>query len=352
MPLFAQTGAGPNDQARFLAGLPVRDSALDAYAHDPQWAEHAISMDKAWGKTEERQLAKVRAWAQNHVPGSGSSSAMYYMFSGPDFLYANTIYPNANTYILCGTEPVGQVPDITKVPRPELDAALQNIRQSLKTVLSQHYFITKDMRVDLSHNTLGGTVPLLYVFLARTGHRIDDVSYVNSPAPGVRITFGRQTLYYFKTDLSNGGGSAGFLRWCSQQRPGLSLVKAASYLMHQDNFSTVRNFLLENSRVIVQDDSGIPLRYLQKAGYTTELFGHYEAPIELFAKNYQSDLASAYASGKNTDLGFAFGYHWEPVKGMAMVATPNGSARVSAPEAAPAQEPAPKTSPVKRKNNG
>ena len=55
MPLFAQTGAGPNDQALFLAGLPVRDSALDAYSHDPQWAEHAIEMDKAWGKTERRQ---------------------------------------------------------------------------------------------------------------------------------------------------------------------------------------------------------------------------------------------------------------------------------------------------------
>src|SRR3954468_3484645 len=177
MPLFAQGGAGPNDQALFLAGLPVRDSALDTYSHDPQWAEHAIAMDKAWGKTERRQLANARAWSQAHVPGSSRSSPMFYMFSGPDFLYANTIFPNASTYILCGTEPVGQVPDITRIPRPQLDAALENIRASLKTVLSQHYFITKDMRVDLNRSELGGTLPILFVFLARTGHRIDTVTY-------------------------------------------------------------------------------------------------------------------------------------------------------------------------------
>src|SRR3954462_1302673 len=83
--VFAQTGASPNDQARFLAGLPVRDSALAGYSHDPQWAEHATAMDTAWGKAETRQLAKVRSWSLGHVPGASSSGTMYYMFSGPDF---------------------------------------------------------------------------------------------------------------------------------------------------------------------------------------------------------------------------------------------------------------------------
>jgi hypothetical protein len=336
LPLLAQEGASPNDQARFLAGLPVRNSALDAFAHDPQWAQHAVEMDKRWGKTEERQLAKVRSFAASHVPGSGSRDTMYYMFSGPDFLYANTFFPNASTYILCGTEPVGQVPDITKIPRPALAAALDNLRLSLKTVLEQHYFITKDMRVDLTKNNLGGTLPILYVFLARTGHTINNVQYVNSPAPGVKITFGSQTLYYFKTDLSNGGGSAGFLRWCAQQRPGMSLLKAASYLMHEESFSTVRRFLLDNSRVIVQDDSGIPFRYFGQAGFALDLYGHYDDVIPLFNGKVQPDLVAAYANGHNTDLGFAFGYHWQPAKGMIMVGTHTAKA---APVVEVAQKP-------------
>src|SRR3954453_19495404 len=154
LPLLAQEGASPNDQARFLAGLPVRNSALDAFAHDPQWAQHAVEMDKRWGKTEERQLGKVRSFAASHVPGSGSRDTMYYMFSGPDFLYANTVFPNASTYILCGTEPVGQVPDITKIPSASLSASLANLRLSMKSALSTNYFITKEMRIDLTRNTL------------------------------------------------------------------------------------------------------------------------------------------------------------------------------------------------------
>ncbi|MHA3774268.1 hypothetical protein ACXR0O_22300 [Verrucomicrobiota bacterium sgz303538] len=321
---FAQS-TSPNDQARFLAGLPVRGSGLAAIEQNRVWKEHASAMDAAWGKQELRQIARVRSWAAGNLPDSGSSATMYYMFSGPDFLYANAFFPNASTYILCGTEPVGSVPDISSIPPEQIEPALVNLRQSLKTILTFHYFITKDMRVDLQRTKLGGTLPLLYVFLARTGKVIQDVSFVNSPASGVRITFSggaghSQTLYYFKTNLSN-GGSGGFLRWCAGQGPGLSLVKSASYLMHTGDFSNVRNFLLQNSRVIVQDDSGIPLRELERAGYNVKLFGNYAGPIELFKQHYQPDLAQAYQTGSSPDLGFAFGYHWQTDRGMLMVAT-------------------------------
>ena len=236
--LPAQEAPSPTDQAKFLAGLPVRDSALDQFAHERMWVEHATAMDAAFNKTEQRQVARVRAWARTNVPGSTDRSTMFYMFSGPDFLYANAFFPEASTYILCGTEPVGAVPDISRIAPDQLDYALQALRLSMKTMLSFHYFITKEMRADLNRTNLGGTLPILYVFFARAGYTINEVTYVNTPAPGVRIGFGHgQTLYYFDTDLSNGKRSAAFLHWCAQQGPGLSLLKAASYLLHSDSFS-------------------------------------------------------------------------------------------------------------------
>ena len=43
-----------------------------------------------------------------NIPDAFASKAtMFYMFSGPDFLYADTFFPNASTYILCGIEPMG-----------------------------------------------------------------------------------------------------------------------------------------------------------------------------------------------------------------------------------------------------
>ena len=82
------------------------------------------------------------------------------------------------------------------------------------------------MKTDLQAGQLSGTLPILYVFLARSGKTIRDVSPIalddkgaayfanENPGPnatrGVRILFAgsdgvEKTLYYFSTDLSNSG---------------------------------------------------------------------------------------------------------------------------------------------------
>jgi hypothetical protein len=86
--------------AKFLAGLPVRGTPLENQSHDPAWAEHATDLDRAWERLEKQQLAKIRAWAPEYLgPLYGDNGPMFYMFSGPDFLYANAFFPNASTYI-------------------------------------------------------------------------------------------------------------------------------------------------------------------------------------------------------------------------------------------------------------
>ena len=59
----AQNGASPDDTARYLAGLPVRGTALEPFAGTPEWLEHATFFDDAWAKLEQRQLGPVRQWA-------------------------------------------------------------------------------------------------------------------------------------------------------------------------------------------------------------------------------------------------------------------------------------------------
>jgi hypothetical protein len=312
-----------DESAHFLAGLPVK-GPLEPLTQSDIWRTHADALDKAWFKKEHFQLAPIREWmAANANEYYTSTNTAYYMFSGPDFLYAHAFFPNANTYILAGLEPVGLVPDLSKVPPEKLAGDLSALRASMHTILQTHYFITKDMRMDLGRSNLGGTVPILYVFLARRGCTVLNTTYINSPAEGVKIEFtngGRkQTLYYFKTDLSV--GKSPFLHWCAQQGPGLSLLKAASYLMHGEGFAGVRNFLLEHSRVIIQDDSGIPLRAFPK-GWTVNCYGRYVPHAEMFGKFRQADLAAIYAKDPPPpELGFAFGYHWQVERGLLMMAT-------------------------------
>ena len=331
-PLVASAQLPPptlDETARFIAGMPVT-GPLAPLMDMPAWQEHARAMDEAWARKQTQQIEPIRNWMwTNAQEFFRSADPVFYMFAGPDFLYANTFFPYANSYILAGLEPIGDVADLTRIPPDQVAAGLGALRGSLNTILRFQYFITKDMRAELGRS-VSGTLPLLYVFLARMNQTVLNVERLSSPAEGVKITFrdalGRQsqaqTLYYFKTDLSGGGNSA-FLRWCGARGQGMSLLKAASFLMHGDGFSGVRNFLLNNSRVIIQDDSGIPLRAFPK-GWAVNVHGRYVPHRTDFAKYTQPDLLAFVAQYPPGPLGFAFGYHWQKEEGLLMLATPNG----------------------------
>jgi hypothetical protein len=255
---------------------------------------------------------------------------MFYMFSGPDFLYANAFYPKATTYVLSALEPPGSVPDLAKLPRGGIGAALYNVERSMGSILSFSFFITKQMKVDLHAGQISGTLPVLYVFLARSGKTIKSVTSVaiddqgavragsENPGPnaarGARIIFAgpdgaEKTLYYFSTDLSNPGVKAsGFLKFCATLAPGNSLIKSASYLLHSGNFTTTRDFILANSATIIQDDSGIPLTYYSAKKWRFFPFGRYAGPIGEFPGRYQESYAELFRRAQPIDFGI--GYRW------------------------------------------
>ncbi|MGH6742351.1 MAG: hypothetical protein ACREDY_25545, partial [Bradyrhizobium sp.] len=265
-----------DDTARFLAGLQPSDgSPLAPLTRDPAWQHHAKFFDNAFAQLEQRQLSKVRAWADTNL--AAPKPTMFYFFSGPDFLYANAFYSKASTYVMAALEPPGSMPDLTKMSRGSIDSALANIEHSLGAVMNFSFFITKHMKTDLHVGQISGTLPLLFVFMERSGKSIREVTPVtldedgkvrtggegakaNAPR-GVRILFSgkdgaEKTLYYFSTDLSNTGvKNSGFLKFCGTLAPGNSLIKSASYLLHSGSFTTARNFLLANSATIIQDDS-------------------------------------------------------------------------------------------------
>ena len=334
-------GPTAHETALFLAGVPVRGTSLESLSRDASWMTHATEFDTAWRDLETRQLAGIRQWAETFMPMAYTSHGpMLYFFSGPDALYAHTFYPNASTYVLAGLEPVGPLPDVAPLPPADLAASLANLRKSLNSALRFSFFITKDMKVDLTHTQLSGTLPVLYVFLARAGCRIERTEFVGLdqagqviPTKGVingaRIVFtgpsGReQTLYYFTTDLSDGGIQANpaFVKFCTQLGRSVTLLKAASYLMHSHGFSRARDFLLTQCSTIVADDSGIPIRAFAPARWTVRLFGHYPGPIELFAEYRQPQLAELFARVNPAPLDFGFGYRWHPSESTLILATP------------------------------
>jgi hypothetical protein len=364
LPVRAADTATADDTARFLAGLPPSaGSPLTPLTKDPSWQRHARFFDSAFGQLEQRQLSKIRAWSEANL--AAPRPTMFYMFSGPDFLYANAFYSKATTYVLSALEPVGSVPDLTKLPRDGVGAALYDVERSMSSILSFSFFITKHMKVDLKAGELNGTLPILYVLLARSGKTIRDVSLITldgtgavHPASesavanatrGVRIKFAgsdgsEKTLYFFSTDLSNSSvKSSGFLKFCDTLAPGDSLIKSASYLLYAGNFSTVRDFLLNKSAAIIQDDSGIPLGNYNPTKWRFFPFGRYAGPISEFPGRYQEQYAELFARAQPIDFGI--GYRWRSYESNLLLAVRQSLDGPGQVDATPGAEPDPPAPP-------
>jgi hypothetical protein len=231
---------------------------------------------------------------------------------------------------MAGLEPVGQIPDVQKMPRGSIGPALGNIASSLHSVLNFSFFITHNMRAQLSGGRLSGTAPILYIFLARAGKTVREANLValdadgtehpdgpgvKSAAHGIKIVFSGpdgkpQTLYYFSTNLADDGvGSSGFLKFSERLAPFDSLVKSASYLMHKGNFSKIRDYLIAHSATVLEDDSGIPLAYFDRAKWQLQPFGRYITPLGIFPGTYQPKLQDLFAKSASP-IDFGVGYRW------------------------------------------
>ncbi len=328
----AMAGSGSasvDDTAKFLSGQPVSaDSPLLPLTRQSSWQGYARFVDGAWKTLDRTQISKVRDWSAQNL--TQTKPVLFYIFSGPDFLYADAFFPNATTYVLAGLEPVGQIPDVLALPSGSVSSELNAVQSSLSNLLRYSFFITKNMRVQFASHRLTGIIPPLYVFMARAGKTVQEVSLVNvdkdglahaateegvtSTAKGVKIVFAgadkvQRTLYYFQTDVSNDGArKSGFLTFCEKLGNGDAFIKSASFLLHSGNFSTVRDFLLKQASTIVQDDSGVPVRYFKDGEWDLKPYGRYLGPIAIFSANYQSALNEIFRKARPGPLPFGMGY--------------------------------------------
>jgi hypothetical protein len=216
--------ATADDAARFLAGLPPSpNSPLAALTKDPAWVSHARHFDSIFAREENTHLSKIRELSQKYL--TAKHDTVLYMFSGPDFLYAPSFFPAASTYVLAGLEPVGRIPELANLSPFVIDGELRNLESALGSFFNFSFFITQNMKSQLREGPVYGTLPILYVFLARTGKTVHELNFVSldeqgnlqvadqvpsptpSAAPGVKIVFSegdrpKQTLYYFSTNIA------------------------------------------------------------------------------------------------------------------------------------------------------
>jgi hypothetical protein len=325
-----------DDMASFISGMPYnKNECLSRLDSIIRWKNYAREMDKMFSHSTLLRLEKMKIWADSELIRNQSIKTVFYPFSGPDFLNTNILYPDADQYIMIAMEPIGSLPDICKMPTDSVKSYLKKINYSLKDIFKRSYFITKEMDKDLRKTKVNGTLPLISLFIKRTGHQIisvqrigvdslgkcqsiDSLKNKKNIVSGVKVDFVSptskkvQSVYYFRTDISDKGlaKNKGFKIYLSELPQSYSYLKAASYLMHFDEFKTIRSVIFDISSTILQDDSGIAYKYFDKHKWDIKLYGNYFKPKDEFSYISEPDLEKAYKSSVYRPLGYSLGYNW------------------------------------------
>jgi hypothetical protein len=329
-----------DDRFAFIAGLPVGQAPYAEWEKEPAWRDFAATAAKASAEFDAEVLTPMRAWAAADLAlARERTKTLSYPFGGPDLATAQALFPDAGTVVLLGLEPVGNLPEFGRLSAEGRAEVFADLGALAFDFLRRGYFITMDMMDVYSKREIDGALPVIAFFLKRGGYAVAglerlapaaDGSWTATPYErlaarphrpyGVRIDCfkpGEMTLrsiYYFSCDVEDRAFTAGspLHRFLDGLERPTTFVKAGSYLLHWNNFSTLRRLILDRSLYVLQDDTAVPYRFFVREGWGITLFGRYATPVKDFTNVEQPDLRAAYEGPDAAvrPLPFRFGYRW------------------------------------------
>ena len=328
------SGSECNNISRLIAGYaPHAGSKLAQVTGYRAWKSYAANLNSRFGKLDSTRLGIMREWRSKELATVlDKEPVLFYPFSGPDFLNAGIFFPEASSYYLFALESPGSLTKAEEFLQDSSGTYFSSIDKSLWSILNFSFFRTNSMKVDLKARDLNGSVHLMVLFAQRLGFDVYSTTRVWIDSTGAINNKGGATsgicvkllshdrshaksLYYFSADISDSGmlANKGLNRFLmSLGKDKNTYLKSASYLLHLGNFSWMRKYILNNSRNILQDDSGIPLMYVDSSWQKT-FYGTYDRPIDLFKHKFQEKLKEKYESHGSDikPLPFGIGYDYK-----------------------------------------
>lgn len=297
-------------QARWLAGMdPPR-----AFEATSEWRSYAQTESDRWAASSAR-LKAMEDWSAKELASLvPSDRPVLYPFAGPDALHAIALFGRAKRIFLLGLEGAGTLPDPNVAPAAGYFARLGASQADLHRL---GFFRTQEMASDFAKS---GVLPAIVGTIVRMGGRITSVrggrvDWTNKAGEARRID-------YVAADLANTGLKAQtqLVADIHGLAPYVTFVKAGMYLLGESRFSYLRQTLLDESSVIVQDDTGVPLKHFD-AKWAMRFYGAWEAPPPAYADRSEADLKAALERRAVSALPFGIGYHVLPSKAGLLVAS-------------------------------
>jgi hypothetical protein len=281
-------------------------------------------------------------------------SIVVYPFSGGDLVSALTAYPEASEITTISLELTGDPSRVSKLNRFKLEHSLMVVRQQLLALIEIENF-SRSTR--LSHLQQGDIPALLSFFLV--GLAVHDyeplslrffqlepsgeVRYLSTEEiaaikrnatsrkgswlspdfseafANVELTFRKRAVpespvvvhRHIAANIGDNALKKGSMLLAHLNSKGrvAVIIKAASYLLWQNDFSIIRDYLLTHADFMISESSGIPPSFAITAGYVQETYGDFfRAYLPTASEEISKEFEKLWKSQPHRELPFRFGY--------------------------------------------
>ena len=363
--LLYRVGACGNEDAT-PEHIPVKTVA----AHCKEMHELYVSYRRAWAD-------KAGAFIKELVPATAPKTVVY-PFGGGDLVSALVVFPDATEITTLSLEAPGDVRAIDTIKKQQLVTDLDTISHDIRRLYRSAHSTTKSLQaaayselpgslmfalaglavmnyepVSLRYFDINEDGSLAYLTSAELDKRIADmVASKHDPKTKKRYDVRKHYWLEMESVFANVeiqfrpiGDTKAPLRTYRHILANLDdphqskddrvldhlrkkgkvtvMTKAASFLLWFDDFSLVRDYLLQNMAWMISDASGIPPSYATPAGFEQITYGTFVGPYFIQDRNNtRAQFVKLWKSQPKRPLPFRFGYPDAEKNGHLMITRP------------------------------
>lgn len=363
--LLYRTGACGTDDA-----LPANIPAKTVTAHCKEMRELYVSYRRAWAD-------KAGAFIKELVPATAPKTVVY-PFGGGDLTSALVVFPDATEITTLSLEAPGDVRAIETIHKTQLATDLDTIGRDIRRLYRSAHSTTKSLQ-SAAYSELPGSLMFAFAGLAVMGYEPVSLHYFDIAEDGslvyltaaeldqrvaemiaskrepkskkrfdvrkhywlemesvfanVEIQFrpigdAKAPLRTYRHILANlddphQSKDDRVLDHLRKKGKVSVMTKAASFLLWFDDFSQIRDYLLNNMAWMISDASGIPPSYATPAGFEQVTYGTFVGPYFIQDRNNtRAQFVKLWKSQPKRPLPFRFGYPDAEKNGHLMVTRP------------------------------
>ena len=290
-----------------------------------EWQNINELIHSSWDNYFNKIGKPMLSWSRSEV--HSNAKKVFYPFSGPDFTTLYQIYPQANHYVMSAQQRGERLVDLSQLSPSAASQTMEVLSSAWKSFGKDGFFVTEYLFKYISTNKVKiGATTLIASFAHLHQFSIQKIVPISIDADGsvkelsedqawdsVRFYLVKDNkpviLDYVRMDLSNDGmeENPSHLVFFSDSAKSPLLLKAASHLPQHKGFTMIRDEMLKNATMVVQDETGLDYRPLNEQ-FNTVLYGSFVKAYKVFS-TYNIELARAYKQRDDEkQLPFRIGY--------------------------------------------